>query len=492
MSLNEVEFCKDFYKTFRKFSKNRIALYGTGAVTEFVIRNLKDSFNFVGIIDFNSSKKELCGIKLLSKSEIKNIDCIIIMNRSPLLTQNIYDRISKDLKGINIFNLQGKKLRSKAKKVKKTQFFSSEKIQKIIDSADVVSFDFFDTLVTRTIKSPDDVWKIVGNFVSNELQIDDFYYKRNLAAKQAVKNASISDIYRILKSDEKIKSYADLIMAYEMKVEKSLIIPRNDVIKLFKYAQSRGKIVYILSDMYLPRSFFENICAHNDIPVNYENIWISCESKAGKKDGTLFKLLKRKYPKKKIVHIGDNELSDVKMAKKMGIKGIPVLNSMDAGDTVFENFSSKTIFESISYGLSVSKMYNSPWQKSIQNCFDYGYCILGPILFNWLLWIINEVKDYDNDNDYVYFVSRDGWFTHKLFNFLAECMSIKKTGIYLVASRIFLSYIMQELKENKLSDDFDFTGTEWQLYRYRFGFSESSKACINADKNTIHLWGGVL
>ena len=49
-----------------------------------------------------------------------------------------------------------------------------------------------------------------------------------------------------------------------------------------------------------------------------DEIYVSCDYEANKGTGAIQKIINGKYPNKKIIHIGDNYLSDIKGSQKAG------------------------------------------------------------------------------------------------------------------------------------------------------------------------------
>ena len=87
---------------------------------------------------------------------------------------------------------------------------------------------------------------------------------------------------------------------------------------------------------------------------------ISCDLKKSKEHGSLFKYIKKKYPNKKILHIGDNPWSDIIQSKKNSIDNFKILKP---SDVVLESslsnlfFYNNNVFDKLSHGLIQNKLY---------------------------------------------------------------------------------------------------------------------------------------
>ena len=82
----------------------------------------------------------------------------------------------------------------KEKRRKKNQL-EPEQLNELLQKYDIISFDIFDTLITRKIYNPDDVFDLMGE----TLEISDFKKKRkdaeNRAREELKKDVNLEEIY---------------------------------------------------------------------------------------------------------------------------------------------------------------------------------------------------------------------------------------------------------------------------------------------------------
>ena len=52
---------------------------------------------------------------------------------------------------------------------------------------------------------------------------------------------------------------------------------------------------------------------------DFDQVMVSCDYNCSKRDGGLFDLLKERYPGRRIVHVGDNRISDIEKAGEKGL-----------------------------------------------------------------------------------------------------------------------------------------------------------------------------
>lgn len=111
-------------------------------------------------------------------------------------------------------------------------------LMKLLSGYDVISFDIFDTLITRCLPKPNDVFQLVELILTDEGKSEVGFAE---AREQAEKNAnfirgypSFDEIYDELKnlcnlSEEEIKK----IKQTEFRIELELLVARRDVLSQF-------------------------------------------------------------------------------------------------------------------------------------------------------------------------------------------------------------------------------------------------------------------
>lgn len=188
-------------------------------------------------------------------------------------------------------------------------------INKLFKS-DVVFFDVFDTLIERTVGSPSEVFRLVG---------DEQFFDRRVSAERQCAEAggqfTLADIYRILEKyyGEETKS----LMQKEIDAELSCCRAKEDVYSVFGRLVAAGKEIFLISDMYLPSSVIERMlqrCGYS----GYKKLYVSNECGCGKRSGKLFRYVieDNALSGKSIIHVGDSIRGDFLGARKAGIKSV--------------------------------------------------------------------------------------------------------------------------------------------------------------------------
>lgn len=189
--------------------------------------------------------------------------------------------------------------------------------KKRIDKYDVISFDIFDTLLTRLVDFPTDIFDLVGEKTNNK-SFKELRIKAEHEARQKSVNGEVNldDIYIFMPSELKE------LKQIELDTELNCAAPILEMDNMFRYAIDEGKKVFIISDMYLPGNHIRRMLKKCGLPLDNVKIYISNESGANKITGKLFECAIRDnhINRANMIHFGDSLKADVLGARKAGIK----------------------------------------------------------------------------------------------------------------------------------------------------------------------------
>ncbi|QCL97214.1 HAD family hydrolase [Agrobacterium tumefaciens] len=277
-----------------------------------------------------------------------------------------------------------------------------------VEEAEVISFDFFDTLFLRTVIDPEDVFDIVGNIIG----VPGFREIRRTAQtsafvqmnKEGRKEISLADIYAhvFVKNIDSRDA-----LAIELEAEKRVSIPNYELAPFFKEIGKDKKII-ITSDMYLPKSYFEDTL--NRFSLEPDGIYVSCEVNCTKRDsGELFTYISAELdvPPEKILHIGDNYVSDVERAKGQGLRAFYYQNSQVPPAI--------PSLKSPEYSLSRGLVKQHTVEVHASSDIALGYHYAGPAAVGYYEWI--KRKAVEDKIDHVLLLSRDGYIISRVLNF---------------------------------------------------------------------------
>jgi predicted HAD superfamily hydrolase len=326
-----------------------------------------------------------------------------------------------------------------------------------IDQHDIISFDVFDTLLTRNVLLPNSLFDLISIaaekiFLEENIDLKSFGGFRNLReraanrVKRATKDSEEIDykaIYEEIRHLTNLSKQATLTLRkLELQYEHKSLSPRLLGQQLFEYALKANKTIIIVSDMYLPENEIVLMLKRNNF-TQYEKIYVSSSYGKLKKSGTLFTEVRLDYPHQSILHFGDNYTADIKMplAHQIDSFHLPIINDYYRNSALFNQnipwqATQKGLGESLMHGVISRKFYdNHHYEDSCFNGDAYmlGYQACGPIILGFARWLLQQaLRDGIDD---LYFLARDGKIVQEVYD------KILATGVkgprshYMMASR---------------------------------------------------------
>lgn len=306
---------------------------------------------------------------------------------------------------------------------KSVKSFDKENLMQEIEKYPIISFDIFDTLLKRNVKNPEDVFKIMEYKIGYE----GFANKRIEAEKRArctvnKEEVTLEDIYSYFDKDNKKN-----LMQLEIDTEKSLLTV-NPVLKdIYKICKDKNKIIYIISDMYIPKNYIEEILKKCGID-NYKNLYISCEEEKTKRTGSLFAefLRREKINPKQVLHIGDSYKSDYINPRQYGMSSYLIFNSCPNKLRKYLHIRKKQNLE-----IEYLDFFINNHSYTDDYYYKFGFSAFGPFLYGYVRWLHNNFID--NKIDKVFFLARDGMIMQKAYQLCFGKQCIENS--YLEVSR---------------------------------------------------------
>lgn len=469
--------------------KPAIAIYGLSPATQELLEQIGDQYDVVGLLDGYRQEGTLYGRKIISLNEAvqKKIEAIIVAAR-PSSRRIIVNRI-REICGKNKIALYDENgndlLAAPSERVAASvrSGITREELCAKIDQSDVISFDIFDTLVTRTVMYPSDVFALVEQKMLKKYGRSFEFYMERQAAEHLLSQRgvpTIGDIYNELENRVDLsKEELREIQTWEWETDQQVIVPRDDMCEMLRYALKQRKRVYLVSDMYYSAAQLVEILSELGI-VGYEKLLVSCEY-GTTKEQELFQILKAEAKADRYLHIGDHYRADVKSAERNGIAGVWVKSGLELFEEMYwsETFAPFTgLAERVKLGMFISRMFNSPFVSKkgsavIKSPQDLGYMIFAPVLSDFTLWLYRELKGKDTT---VLFAARDGWLMKELFDRLLNCFpdeAVSIQTVYFLTSRISAvgAGLFREQDVLQVAAK-GFNGTLGELLKARFALSE--------------------
>lgn len=281
-----------------------------------------------------------------------------------------------------------------------------------ISKYEYVSFDVFDTLIFRSVATPEDIFIIVQELYIKKTgcTISSFYRDR-IKAERIARSQHIGQDITLDEIYFQLKYKADtlkLLKEIEIYVELENCIPNAPMVEFVNYCRGIGKKIVITTDMYLPRSFFEQL--FNKLGIKADFLFISSEERETKRSGKLFQILLKKLnvPAAQVLHIGDDDNNDIYQAMNNGIDSLERWYDWNA----LQNVVTSSYIEN--HIDSLSCLYNRI--EFDQSAYNIGFSILGPLIYDFCNWLHEERLKQNIDK--LLFVAREGYLLEKCYKCL--------------------------------------------------------------------------
>ena len=356
------------------------------------------------------------------------------------------------------------------------------------DKTKVVSFDIFDTLITRPFLYPKDLFTFLNEDyrkLSNNLGIDFSRIRedcevlaRTEAHEQNKEEVNLDRIYEIIQEEYDIsKEILDVLKNKEIELELRFCKRRETAYSIYELAKYLGKRVICTSDMYLPFATIKEILDKNGF-TNIDKIYLSCDVMKTKATGNLYDYVinEENIEPEEMVHIGDNYHSDYEVAKKHKINSIYFPKTTDIMlDKNTTNNLTQMLYTSMPFwrdnqasmnfigirsmlAVVANKYFDNPFRvfntESDFNIDPYliGYYAVGMYMFGVGNWLLRETsgKNYKN----LVFMARDGYLPMEVYNILKKYYTNVPEAKYLRVSRkaLISAMIINKIDLYKLTD----------------------------------------
>ena len=244
--------------------------------------------------------------------------------------------------------------------------------------------------------------------------------------KSNEEDITFNEIYRNL--DKKYPKAKEL----ECELEHKLLQCNKKVFDIYNYAVEKGKRIIIVSDMYHSSAFLSTILKDKGIK-NFEKLYVSSEVGVCKATGNMYSYVLNdlNIASEKIVHIGDNKISDYQKAKEKGIRAICCENFIDKNK-------SNPFFQQMmkiarnDFSVSVVLGINNIIIQNENECVSYWEWFarfLGGVLLFFFVNEVHKIVNIRNLTD-IFFIARDGFLLKKGYEYLFNTENIKTHYVY--------------------------------------------------------------
>jgi FMN phosphatase YigB (HAD superfamily) len=320
----------------------------------------------------------------------------------------------------------------KSQSRREASYANDSAIWNLVDRHEVISFDAFDTLILRNVRTPAGIFEIIEqqshehDFTKNRLRAERNANK--VAARLGRVGVNLDEIYRNLQS-----AASERTQLMEIGYQLDFCV-RNPFLKMvYDYARARGKRIVIASDIYFTEGQMKSIlnkCGYD----HFERLFLSSPGRYSKSQGGTYRAMcvELAVDPRKVLHIGDDKNSDCLMAHRAGVDCFLYTQMRERYPRFFKT--RDVVFETIHNGL-----INTSLSEQHSYFFELGSSILGPLCLSLVHWIKDRTEE--DKVEAVYFLSRDGYIVRKVCD---EMFSIKTS--YACVSRLVLKRALLSLK----------------------------------------------
>ena len=255
----------------------------------------------------------------------------------------------------------------------------------------LVSLDVFDTAIFRKVFNPTDIFNVVEDNVGN-----DFKTLRMSAQDEARRKDifyNLIDIYKRIRFPFNPKE--------EIKAEYENCKANPYILEMY----NKGEADFIfISDMYLPSSVIKSMLEK----CGYANprVFVSCEHKALKGDGKLFKVVQELLGREIYKHVGDNYHADIMGAQKAGIPNVEFVGTpIYSRETITPYLGSVKLRKL----LIDSELSDSPIEEKV------GY-LFSPLVLSFLRSVLDEASK----DQTIFFNARDGFILYVIARWILK------------------------------------------------------------------------
>lgn len=475
-----------FEEQFSAYKGARIVLYGIGLRTGILLNGPKrPDFRFVGLMDKdpNNLGKTMYGLPIIDQATAEKTGDLVIINTFESYWDVIYNRIQQ-IK-IPVFYRNGELARPRGQINSDYPYrdLSDPDLRNKIQKAGVVSFDFFDTLFMRSVCSPRDVFDLLNQiYRKHRPDGPSFSEIRGKTEQSLRKDYSLDELYAAIeKLYPQPGSFWETIKNAELAVEERLLIPRQPVLDALRLALESDKEVYIISDMYLPESFYGNIFDRYGFKIPAGHILLSNVQGMSKADGSLWRYYAETIVQgRPALHIGDNPEGDVNIPARYGIQAYHTPNAWDMlTKSSMSEIASHVCcdYDTAVMGCVLGRLFSNPFalEKTdgtvlVQSEFEMGYCVFGPLLLTFSLWLLEQSRR--DGVSKLAFLARDGYFLKEDFEYLCRLLGERVDCCYLGISRQLAITAVIESKDDLMEFlSMPYTGSIPELFEDRLGIS---------------------
>ncbi len=287
------------------------------------------------------------------------------------------------------------------------------------------SFDLYDTLITRLVASPADIFRLV----EDQTGLDGFAQMRLAAELKARRKArgheiTLAEIYAELDLD---REAAERAKEAELHLETVLIT------EIVQNLEGLTTMDVVVSDMYHSVDTLRKILSSFLTDDRMPTVLVSAELGKRKADGGLWDHLRTELPHLS-EHIGDNYLSDVKHPRRRGIKAVHFRDAelMQYERRYVDGSLDGSLVAGFARGARLASIPSGagPEERGLVAAFA---SVFAPVFVVFVEWVLEDCLQRGIRR--VFFLARDGQLLYRIACQVIEARALPLEPRYIYGSR---------------------------------------------------------
>jgi len=287
-----------------------------------------------------------------------------------------------------------------------------------------VSFDLFDTVITRDTGDPQSLFLRIGRRLRDAGLIDcsaeAFARYRYVCEKRVRRNkrgreVSLREVYGEMTCFTGLEDAALPMMKIEQDVERESIsaIPAMRAV-IDEVRETFGRVIFI-SDMYQDRSFLAEVLTGLGVLHEGDQLYVSSDYGVQKGGGRLFEIVLEAHglAPHELLHCGNSQPYDVDPARRLGIpvvhfdRGNPHPSEQVLNDHAPYCEGYTAVLAGAARKARLAGLEHTGHQRAM---WDTGASVTGPLVYLYTLWCLQRAKHHGLRK--LYFLARDAYLPY--------------------------------------------------------------------------------
>jgi FMN phosphatase YigB (HAD superfamily) len=314
---------------------------------------------------------------------------------------------------------------------------------------ELISFDVFDTVITRSVGDPSSLFYLLGEQLLDRGILrglpDSFALARHSASHRARNgieppaDVTLAGIYEeLVHGLPCLRGHVGEMMAAELELESALSRPMPGAAKMIQLARAHCRDVVFVSDMYLPEEFIRGLLVNHGLARPEDCVYVSnARGRMKSRGGTLFDyvLAQHAVQPSRALHVGDKVQWDYTPARARGMHALlfpyGLLNRYEKA--LEARRSESRGLTCVLAGASRLARLHGLETGSRAVMTDVLAGVAAPLLCGFTAWLVQHAQSTGIRR--LYFLSREGQLLRELAGIINDRLDLGLDLRYLYVSR---------------------------------------------------------